>query len=144
MPMSVSCRRSEPRVRPTVAAGFTLLELLIVLALIAIAAAVAAPRLERTYDAVAGSGERAEVRRQLESLPLRVRRDDRPLTVQAEDATALAAALSLPAGWRVVPLDVLQIEASGVCAAARVRVDGRGATEVWRLRAPDCVVSDAP
>lgn len=143
MRMSASCRRSERYDRPVLAAGFTLLELLIVLALIAVAAAVAAPRLQRTYDAVVGSGERAEVRRQLEGLPLRVRRADRTLVVEREAEAALAGWLDLPQGWRVVPVEPLRIESSGVCRPARVRVLGRGASELWQLRSPDCKVDDA-
>ena len=62
-----SSRSSETHTRRIAAArGFSLLELLVVLALIGMLTAVVAPRLQRTYDAIAGSGERDEVHRQLE------------------------------------------------------------------------------
>ncbi|HZH44673.1 MAG TPA: prepilin-type N-terminal cleavage/methylation domain-containing protein [Lysobacter sp.] len=142
--MSASCRRNRPLA--TVArstSGFTLLELLIVLALIAVASAMVAPRLQRTYDAVVGSGERAEVRRQLEQLPLRARRAGQPLFVNAGAHAVLAESLQFPDGWQVSPLDPIRIEASGLCTQARVRVEGRGGAEIWTLVAPDCRVADA-
>lgn len=140
MPMSGSCLRSDPPV-PAVR-GFTLLELLIVLALVSMVAAMVAPRLHRTYDAVARSGERGETLRQLERLPLIARERGRPIDIPADDGTELDAMLALPAGWHVRAVDPLRIEANGLCHGARLRVAGRGVVEVWTARAPDCGIPD--
>ena len=139
MPTSVSCPRSSRR-----SGGFTLLELLIVLALIAFMAALVAPRLQRTYDAIAGSGERAELARQLERLPLLARDAGLAIVIPKDDAGALSAMLALPSGWNVRTVDAVRVEASGLCHPARVRVEGRGSAETWVLAAPDCGVADAP
>lgn len=125
----------------TSARGFTLLEVLIVLALMAFAAAMVAPRLQRTYDAIAGSGERAEVVRQLERLPMLARESGQALVVPADGT--MPSALAFPAGWSVQPADALRVEASGVCHAGAVLVTGRGTRERWELAAPDCGVRDA-
>jgi prepilin-type N-terminal cleavage/methylation domain-containing protein len=139
--MSGSCPRSDgsrPRAR-----GFTLLEILIVLALVSIVAAMVAPRLQRTYDAVARSGNRAEAVRQLERLPLLARDSGRAIVVPADDGAALARLLQLPPGWQAKTLDPLRIEANGLCHGARIRVQGDGAAETWTLSAPDCGIPDA-
>lgn len=140
--------RTSASYRPTdlatAAGGFTLLEMLIVLVMLTAVSALVAPRLIRTYDAVAGSGERAEVRRQLERLPLEARAMYAPLAFEADDP-ALALHLELPEGWTVVPQDAFRVEATGLCpGGARLRVAGRGAVETWRLAPPGCEVRDAP
>lgn len=146
MPTSVSCRAAEAVARGRAARGFTLLELLIVLALIGLMTALVAPRLGRTYEAIAGSGEREEVYRQLERLPRMARESGRRIEVAEGDAAGLAGWLSLPEGWTATPLAPLQVQANGVCREGRVRLDGRGTTEVVMLNAPACGVgtADAP
>lgn len=140
--MSDSCPPSDAS--GPLARGFTLLELLIVLALVSMLAAMVAPRLQRTYDAVVSSGERAEAVRQLERLPLLARDNGRAILVPAGDPAALGSLLSLPPGWEALALEPLRVEASGLCHAARVRVQGEGVVEQWSLAAPDCTVSDGP
>lgn len=124
--------------------GFTLLELLIVLAIIGIMVAVVVPGLARTYDAIAASGERADVARALGGLPLLARTRDEALLLSPRDPDSLRLLPTLPEGWTVSLLEPLRIERSGVCHPARVRVSGRGRSEVWRLTAPACGVDDAP
>lgn len=139
-----SSRSSEPRTRRIAAArGFSLLELLVVLALMGMLTAVVAPRLQRTYDAIAGSGEREEVRRQLQRLPLLARAAGERIEVPAGAAAALAGRIALPEGWTVRPLEPVRVEASGVCHAARLQLEGRGVIEEVLLSAPDCGVRDA-
>ena len=122
--------------------GFTLLELLIVLALIAFMTAMVAPRLQGTYDAIASSGERAEVMRQLERMPLLARAGGASIDIPKDGATELARRLAFPEGWSVRPLQRLKVDAIGVCHASRVHVTGRGIAEDWVLSAPDCGVED--
>lgn len=142
MPTSESCRPDRPR-RPAPAAGFSLLELLVVLALIAMLGALVAPNLQRTYSAIAGSGERAEVRRQLERLPLQARSQGERIVIGADDTAAMAARLALPEGWVVRPLEPVRIESSGVCHPARVQLAGRGGSETVLLTSPACQVREA-
>lgn len=142
MPTLESCRRNR-FFRPLPAPGFSLLELLVVLALIGMLSALVAPNLQRTYSAIAGSGERAEVRRQLERLPLQARAGGERILIDADDSVALSARLQLPEGWVVQPLDPLRIESSGVCHPARIQVMGRGTSEAVLLTSPACQVKEA-
>ena len=139
MRTSGSCRRSSHRP----AAGFSLLEMLVVLALISIMVALVAPRLAGTVRAIATSGERAETVRQIELLPLLARGQGQPI-VAATDAMLVAKGLALPDGWRAIALDPLQVAANGICHPARLRVEGGGVVEVWALAAPDCRVNQTP
>ncbi|WP_449656985.1 prepilin-type N-terminal cleavage/methylation domain-containing protein [Thermomonas sp.] len=142
--MSGSCRRSNDGRPPARGgAGFSLLELLVVLALVGMLSAIVAPRLQNTYEAIAGSGERAEVYRQLERLPLIARATGNAIELPANTVIP-SASIILPEGWTVRPLEPLRIEVSGVCRSTRVRIDGRGTSEEALLSLPDCRVRSAP
>lgn len=135
MPMSGSCRRSKP----CAAAGFSLLEMLVVLALVSIMVALVAPRLAGTVRAIASSGERAEVVRQIEQLPLLARSKGHPI-LAGEDEPLVAEGLALPDGWKVSAASPLRVAANGICHPARLRVEGAGVVEEWSVAAPDCSV----
>ncbi|WP_255409764.1 prepilin-type N-terminal cleavage/methylation domain-containing protein [Luteimonas sp. 100069] len=141
MPTWASCHRADPLRRHS---GFSLLELLVVLFLISVMAAMVAPRLQRTYQAIASSGDRAEVVRRLELLPFLARENNRALIIAPGDADALMQVVALPEGWWAEPVSKLHVEASGFCHPATLRVSGAGAVEDWPLSAPDCGVRDAP
>ena len=133
MPTSGSCRRSKPRA----ASGFSLLEMLVVLALVSIMVALVAPRLAGTVRAIASSGERAEVQRQIEQLPLLARGSGHPI-LAGEDEPLVAEGLVLPDGWKVSAASPLRVAANGICHPARLRVEGAGVVEEWSVAAPDC------
>lgn len=118
--------------------GFSLLELLIVLALASIMVAMVAPRLSKTIDAIAVSGERLEVQRQLEALPLLARQQGRAIMAPAQEN--LSSLTELPDGWSVMALTALHVRENGVCMPARLRVEGGGVSEEWGLGTPDCRV----
>jgi prepilin-type N-terminal cleavage/methylation domain-containing protein len=143
MPMWASSRRADSW-SYRAAAGFSLLELLVVLFLISVLAAMVAPRLQRTYQAVVSSGERAETVRSIENLPFAVRQTTLPLALQPGDAAGFAAWVPLPEGWSVTPVSGLRVEANGFCHPATLRVTGAGMAEDWSLGAPDCGVLDGP
>ena len=120
--------------------GFTLLEVLVVLVIISMAVAVIGPRLQRTYDAVVTSGQRQDVIRQLERLPI-IARSSQGLDLVA-GSNGLNDRLELPDGWSVYPLQPLRVEASGACHSSQLRLqraDESGAEQV-KLREPDCVI----
>lgn len=134
-----SCHRADAGLG---ARGFSLLELLVVLFLIGVMAAMAAPRLQRTYEAIASSGDRAEVVRQVERLPFIAREQVMPVELRAGEGARLMELLILPEGWSVEPVSAVRVEANGFCHPAVLRVRGGGTIEDWTVAAPDCALSD--
>lgn len=137
---SASCRRAEARR----AGGFTLLELLLVLTLVALLTGVVAPRM---WQWVQGARLRAGVdgiRAELEALPQRAFSGAQRLAV-TEDGP-----LPLPEGWRLELAAPLVYEANGMTAGSRLRLsaDGRIVAD-WRVEplagaVRDATAQDAP
>lgn len=139
MRTSGSCRRSKRRSQAA-SGGFSLLEMLVVLVLTSMTVALVGPRLSRSVEAIASSGDRAEVIRQLQELPLLARAQAAGIVLADQDD--LSGLLTLPEGWAVTALSPLSVKANGVCTAGRVRVSGAGVVEEWALSVPDCRVGD--
>lgn len=137
MPILATCHR----IRRQVPAGFSLLELLVVLALMSFVTALVAPSLKKTVDAITRSGDRAEARRQLERLPLLARNDGAAIRI-ASGQPLSAPGFSLPTGWSMRSLTNLDIRANGYCFAATVEVTTPDGAQRWRINSPDCRVSD--
>ncbi len=140
MRTSDSCLRSNAGVdRPP--EGFSLLEMLVVLLLVSVMAALIAPRLATMVQAIACSGDRAEAARQIERLPLLARAGGHPFIIEAGEPV-VAEGMQMPQGWKVTASTRVVIQANGVCMPAKVRVEGGGVVEEWALAAPDCGVTD--
>lgn len=141
IPTSGSCPGSDDgQCSTTGAPGFSLLELLIVLALTSMVVALVVPRLSQTVAAIGRSGDRAEVVRQLQELPMRARRQ--AAAIAAPERADLSSLMELPEGWRVVALTPLLVRENGICGTADVQVQVEGLIEKWRIETPDCTVSD--
>jgi prepilin-type N-terminal cleavage/methylation domain-containing protein len=122
--------------------GFTLLELLVVLVILGMAAALVAPPLARTVDRVREAGDRDDVQRALERLPLLAR--DRGVAIELDAGVEVPSPGGpWPAGWRVVAVSPLRVEANGFCSGGAVQASGPAGTRRWRLSAPGCAVEDA-
>lgn len=146
MPMSAFCRPTEAR--PAWMRGFTLMEMIVVLALSALVIGLAAPRLQATLDAVTRSGEREQVIRQIERLPLRARAQGRSIVwdpAQPHGARLDAGVLpDLPDGWSVIALEPVRVEADGLCRESRVRVRGPDSQFDASVTSPFCDVRTEP
>lgn len=99
--------------------GFTLLELLVVLALIGLIAGVVAPRFIGLGDRLALKNQLLEVRQRVNGLPLIALRGGRSLHIDNEGAP-----LSLPDGWRVTSRTPVLYQGNGTCLGGEI--------EVWR------------
>ena len=125
---SAFCRRGER------GSGFTLIEVVVVLALIAALMAIAFPQFVRLYARARVAFERQDLERQLTELPEKVRSAGRP-GVLADPATApdapsdapqplegtpMALRLDPPDGWTVSVPNPIRYHFNGVCDGGEV------------------------
>lgn len=108
------------------APGFTLLELLVVLTLVALVAGVVAPIASRGLEAARERAAVADLRALLEGLPVRVFRQGAP---QSYDASALERLLGeLPPGWNLRLAEPLHYAASGAAGGGSVTLQAPART----------------
>jgi general secretion pathway protein G len=141
--------------RRRTAAGYTLLELLVVLAVIGLMAGLAAPPFLRMIEQQRRIADTADVQRALAALPMAARAAGRDLVVRPAGASTTALPESpllsplakpmvheisgLPLGWKAAPVGDIWIRSDGVCFGGSVQVTAPdGARSVFVLDPPFC------
>jgi general secretion pathway protein G len=128
----VSCPRRLDAEVP--AHGFTLVELLVVLALVALATGLIAPSVVRGIDAARERGARADIRALLEGMPVRAYQSG--AAIEFDSAALRRVAPELPESWRIEVDGPLRYGPNGVAAGGAVRllIPGREAV-AWKIAA---------
>lgn len=126
----------KSRAADSVTRGFTLLELLVVMSIIAMTTALVLPSASRWLAATRERGWQQDVHAELAGLPLRAFRDGRPLEL---DGPALKKLIKeqLPEAATVETAAPLRYSAVGATTGGAVKVrlaDGR--TMTWVVAAP--------
>ncbi len=123
--------------------GFTLLELIVVLAILGLAAALAAPNLLRSVESWQAAAQVDRLVVQVEGLPARARGRGLPIVVGAEALEGEEPPLAVDPEWTLAAPEAWTVQANGFCEGGEVLLR-RGARE-WRLRAeaPFCTVDRA-
>lgn len=131
-------RRMRPRTKAEI--GFTLLEILVVLAIGALVIATVIPAMGRVVNAVTYDSELQDVVGQLDQLGFRAFTSGKPIVlVEGTPQTIAAAGLDLPRSWSLSIARPIHFNALGMCDGGSVSViapDGR--TTSLQLAAPDC------
>lgn len=131
--MSTTTPGPDPR------AGFSLLEILIVLALMALAAAVVMPSGAVMLDRVTAHAVFFDIQRQVSDLRLQAYRTETPVTIRdavAPSPDPKAIVLPLRAGWTYRLDHPIAISEGGTCQPALATVLRHG-REVMHLRMAD-------
>jgi prepilin-type N-terminal cleavage/methylation domain-containing protein len=138
MRTSVSCPRSKA------AAGFTLLELVVVLALLGLATALVAPQGFRTIATWRRATDIDATLGALAALGADARTQGRRLSFEAGQLPP-DALKGVPEGWTVVLDAPLVIEANGACRSASGELREGGYVRRFTLEAPFCRIAlDTP
>lgn len=130
MRTSASCRER----------GFTLIELTVVMVLLGMLYAVAAPALGKLHARLAFDSDRADLLSRIAALPVRAWASGEEGTL-AELAARHGVASE---GWRIEGGDAVYIRANGVCSGGAIRLlSPRGVLRV-HLDPPFCSIGGAP
>jgi prepilin-type N-terminal cleavage/methylation domain-containing protein len=118
--------------------GFTLVEILVVIAIISLGAALVIPSLGRIVDAVQRDGDLQDAVDQVRTLSFAAYSKGQGF-VLADDAKS---PLALPSGWRYVVERPIHFNAMGMCDGGVVILTNADDRQTrLRLSAPDCAVS---
>lgn len=136
-------------------AGVTLIELIVLLAIMGMITALAGPQLYRTFDAFRFSLGRDDVERQLASLNQKAFLENRNLLLMSQPARgvdaaraqaellaaqdALAITLNLTQGWAIEVQQPILYRANGMCGGGTVRVDVGAYAYLYQLSPPRCL-----
>jgi len=133
--------------------GFTLLEMLIVLTLVALIAGIAVPNFVRMMESFTASTKWSALLNEVDGLPYRAYAEGKPIRLSADNAPQLLSAL--PQGWTIrVEASatsrpgfnngdgVVNYRENGWCDGGRITfATPEGAQRTVRLAAPRCAVS---
>lgn len=117
--------------------GYTLLELVVVMAILAMATAVAAPPSYRMIRSWQEATQVEDVLQQMEQLPGTVRASGRPLDGERNGEIP---AIALPEGWSLRMATPLRVLANGACSDARGTLATQQQSIDFRILAPFCRV----
>lgn len=146
-PISATCRQIDPRGK----AGYTLLEILFVMALFALMAGLVAPRLTTLYESVKWASERDEVLENIAGLgflafnegksfefPPPVSEEDPDSEAQPGAPVSARPPFELPEGWRVTADEPVEYRDNGFCSGGVLRLENQGRLLNVVLRPPLC------
>lgn len=115
--------------------GYTLLELVVVMAILAMATAMTAPAGYRMIRSWQEATQVDDVMQQLERLPSAVRASGNPLFTAPKGGIAL---VDLPQDWALRMETPLRVQANGACSDAQGMLVTAHQTIEFRVLAPFC------
>ena len=129
------CRRVD--------AGFTLIEIVVAIAIVGLALSFALPRLSGLLDRLGSSMRQQRFEDRLAALGGEARRTGRTLLLRSTEPQkkpGIVSAIELPSDWSLVVEPPITFNFNGVCTGGTVRLSFPGGEKHYRLVAPYCRV----
>ena len=124
--------------------GFTLLEMIVVLAILGLAAALVGPSMLRGIDAWRRQAAMDGLLDQLRALPGNARGTGKPITISDATLASATPPLRIDADWTLHAPTPWSVGANGVCQGGEVIVSNAYGERTIRIAAPFCDPSVQP
>ncbi|MEO5630001.1 MAG: type II secretion system protein [Thermomonas sp.] len=120
------------------AAGFTLLEMIVVLAILGLATAMVVPSALRGIDTWRRQTEQDALLDQIRALPGNARATGRPVVISDETLALPSPPLKIAADWTLRTSATWRVHANGVCDGGEVEIGNAYGTRVIKVGSPFC------
>lgn len=124
--------------------GFTLLEMIVVLAILGLASALVGPSMVRSIDSWRRQAAMDGLLDQLRALPGNARGSGKPITVSDATLASATPPLRIDADWTLHAPEPWTIGANGVCQGGEVVVANAHGERTIGIAAPFCDPSLRP
>lgn len=119
--------------------GFTLIEMLVVMAVLGLASSVVLPGMWRMLEAARARGDIADMEAAIASLPARRFFAATPATLDRDSFAALVA--PLPEGWDLAVPSPIRFATNGVCSGGELTLSAPGGLVLrYRLAPLTCAM----
>ena len=145
MSASAQARSPRPERMPRMRhGGFTLLEMIVVLAILGLAAALVGPSMVKSIDTWRRKAAMDVLLDQLRALPGNARNTGKPITISDATLASAAAPLRIDADWTLSAPKPWSVGANGVCQGGEVVVGNAFGERTIAVAPPFCDPSVQP
>lgn len=119
-------------------AGFTLLEMIVVLAILGLATALVAPAALRSIDSWRRQSELDSLLDQIRALPGNARASGKPVAVSDDALKAADAPLRIAKEWSLRVPEPWRVNANGVCEGGEISIGNAFGSRTIVVGSPFC------